>query len=112
MANHQANYILEKIHQVIVNLVHTSNLKNNCLDEDDPWSGNLAATTFAVRITHRTTLQATPEQLMFVHDMILNNPFITDWEAIWIPKKKLIDKNNKNENKIRKPYSYKVHENY
>ena len=26
MANHQANYILERIHQVIVNLVHTFNL--------------------------------------------------------------------------------------
>ena len=98
MANHQANYTLERIHQVIVNLVHTSDLNNNCLDADDPQSGILAATVSAVRSTYHTTLQATPAQLMFGHDTILNNPFFTDWEAIRIPKQKLIDKNNKNEN--------------
>ena len=49
---------------------------------------------------------------MFGHDTILNNPFITEWEAIRIPKQKLIDKNNKNENKIRKLHIYKVHEKY
>ena len=98
MENHQANYILERIHQVIAKLVHTFNLNNNCLDQDDPWSGILAATAFTVHSTYHTTLQATPAQLMFGHDTILNNPFFTDWEAIRIPKQKLIDKNNKNEN--------------
>ena len=46
--NPQANSILERIHQVIVNLIWTSNLKNNYIDEDDPWSGILATTAFAV----------------------------------------------------------------
>ena len=45
----QANSILERIHQVIANLIHKFDLKNNYLDEDDPWSGILVATAFAAR---------------------------------------------------------------
>ena len=68
------NSILEIIHQVIENLVHTFNLQNNYIDEDDPWSGILAATDFAVRSTYHITLQFTPGQIVFGRDMILNTP--------------------------------------
>ena len=36
-ANTQANLIIGKIHQLIENLVHMFELKNNYLDKDDPW---------------------------------------------------------------------------
>ena len=107
-ANPQANSILERIHQVIANLVRTFDLQNNYLDKEDPWAGILAATAFAVRSTYHTTLQATPGQLVFGRDMILNTPFIADWEAIRRRKQELIDKNNKNENAKRIPYTYRV----
>ena len=87
-ANPKANSTLERIHQVIANLVRTSDLQNNYLDKDDPWSGILAATDFAARSTYRTTLQATSYQLVFECDMILNTPFIADWEAIRLRKQK------------------------
>ena len=83
-------------------------LKNNHLDEDDPCSGILAATAFAVRSTYHTTLQATPVQLVFGHDMILNTPFIADWVAIRLRKQKIIDNNNQLENKNRKPNIYRI----
>ena len=51
MANPKANLILEIIYQVIEKLVHTFNLQNNYLDEDDPWSGILEAINFAVSST-------------------------------------------------------------
>ena len=35
-------YILKQIFQVVVNLVHTFNLQNNYLYEEEPWSGILA----------------------------------------------------------------------
>ena len=44
----QVNYKLEQIHQIIAKLVHTFNLKNNYLNEDDPWEGILSATDFLV----------------------------------------------------------------
>ena len=62
-------------------------LKNNYLGKDDPWSRILAATSFAIRITYHTTLQATPFHMVFGHDMILNTSFITDWESCRISKK-------------------------
>ena len=50
------NSILEIINQVIANLVSMFDLQNNDLDEDDPWSGILAATDFAVQNIYHTTL--------------------------------------------------------
>ena len=73
------NSILGIINQVIANLIRTYELQNIYLDEDDPWSGILAATDFVLRSMYLTTLQVTPGQLVFGHDMILNTPFIADW---------------------------------
>ena len=108
MANPWENYILERIYRVIANRVRTLDLQNNYLDEDDPWSGILAATSFEVCIMYHTTLQAISGQLVFGGDMILNTPFIEDWGAIRRLKQQLIDKDNKNINKDRKSHSYKV----
>ena len=41
------------------------------LEEQDPWSGILAAIMFGVRVTYHTTLEATPLQLVFGRDEIL-----------------------------------------
>ena len=61
-------------------------LQNKYIDEDDPWSEILEATAFAVRSTYHTTLQATPDQLVFARDMIINPPFIENWESIRLRK--------------------------
>ena len=80
--NPQANSTLERIHQVLANLVRTSDLQNNYVEEYDTWSGILVATAFIVCIMYHTTLQATPDQLVFDHDMMLDISFISDWEDI------------------------------
>jgi hypothetical protein len=54
---------------------------------------------FAVRATYHTTLQATPMQLVFGCDAILNIKHITDWEHICQRKQECIIENNKRENK-------------
>jgi hypothetical protein len=53
-------------------MICTFNLEENFLDNDDPWSGILSATAFAVQSTYHTTLRAMPGQLVFGRDMILN----------------------------------------
>jgi len=80
-ANPQANAIIERVHQVIGNMISTFDLEENNLDEDDPWAGILAATAYAIQCTYHTTLQATPGQLVFGRDLILNCEHIADWEA-------------------------------
>ena len=67
--------------------------QKNYLDEDDPWSGILEAAAFVVQSMYHSVLRATPGQLVFGYDMVLNNPLIYDWEDISQGKKKLIEKN-------------------
>ena len=74
----------------------------------DPWSGILAAALFAMRSTYHTTLGATPGQLVFGRDMILNTQYLADWTAIKARKQQLIRKNIIIENSKRIPYQYKV----
>ena len=69
--NPQANSILERIHQVIGNMIKTFQIYDReDLEEQDPWSGILAPIMFGVRATYHTTLEATPAQLVFGRDVI------------------------------------------
>jgi hypothetical protein len=96
--NPQANAIVERIHQVIGNIIRTFDLEANYLDNDNPWRGILAATAFAVRSTYHTTLWKMPGQLVFGCDMIFNIQHVANWEYIRQNKQCLIYKNNKAEN--------------
>ena len=59
--NPQANAIVERVHQTLGNLIRSFELQENpYLDQDDLWSGILAATAFAVHSTYHTTLRAMP----------------------------------------------------
>ena len=72
--NPQANAIIERVHQTIGNIIRTFNVQ--AMDSNDLWTGTLAATMFAVRATYHTTLQASPMQLVFGRDAILNSVHI------------------------------------
>jgi hypothetical protein len=106
--NPQANSILERIHQTIGNMVRTFQINKADLDENDPWSGILAAVMFATRATYHTTTQATPTQLVFGRDAILNTKFEANWRYIRQRKQELINQNNQRENKKRIPHQYKI----
>ena len=60
--NPQANAIVERIHQVLGNMLRTFNLEEE-EEEEDPWKWILSAVTFAVRSTIHTTMKKTPGQL-------------------------------------------------
>ena len=103
--NPQANAIAEHSHQVLANSCHTFELEDNCMDETDPWAGILSATAFAMRSTFHTTLNATPGQLVFGRDMILNMTCQADWQAIRQRKQSVINENDRNENRKRIPHA-------
>ena len=75
------------------------NVKN--INKDEPWEGILAATMFSIRATFYTTMKASPMQLVFGRDAILNIKHVTKWENIMQQKQKLINANNKKVNKSR-----------
>ena len=78
----QANAIVERVHQVISNIIRTIKLENNYINEEDPWKGILSATAFAVCSTFHTTLRNTPGQFVFGRDMLLNIKHEANWEYI------------------------------
>ena len=106
--NPQANAIVERVHQVIGNIIRTFELEDNYMDEEDPWKGILSATAFAVRSTFHTTLRQSPGQLVFGRDMIFNIKHTANWEYIRQRKQTLIDKNNERENSMREDHVYRV----
>ena len=91
--NPQSNAIIEQIHKTIGNIIRTFDVSS--IVNNDPWSGILAATMFAVRKTYHTTLQASPMQLVFGQDAILNIKHVADWEHIRQHKQLRINHNNK-----------------
>ena len=106
--NPQANAIVERVHQTIGNMIRTWFVDDPDLDESDPFSGLLAAIAFATRATVHTTLNATPSQLVFGRDAMLNAEFNADWEMIRLRKQKKINLNNMMENKKRIPHQYQI----
>ena len=78
--NPQSNAIIEQIHQIIGNIIRTFDVSN--IVNNDPWSGILAATLFAVSATYHTRLQASPMQLVFGRDANLNISHVAKWEHI------------------------------
>jgi transposase InsO family protein len=108
--NPQANAIIERVHQTIGNIIRTFQVQDNYLNEDDPWEGILTATMFAIRANYHTTLQATPSQLVFGRDAILNVQFEANWNLIRERKQRIIKKNNEAENAKRIPHTYHIND--
>jgi hypothetical protein len=108
--NPQANAILERIHQTLGNILRTYELYNTEQDLEDAWSGILAAASFALRATIHTTLQATPMQVVFGRDAMLQSKFNIDWTAIKERKRKIAAANNRRENAKCIPHTYSIND--
>ena len=74
----------------------------------DPWSELLDTDAWASRSSHHATLQATPGQLVFCRDMLLNLKFVNDSRATRLRKQKDVDKNKKEGNSLRINHDYQV----
>ena len=107
--NPQSNAMIEQVHQTIGNIIRTFELNESELEELNPSAGILAAMMFATRATYHTTLQATPAQLVFGRDAILNTQFKANWKYIKERKQKLIEQNNKRKNKKQIAHEYHAH---
>ena len=102
--------MVERIHQVIHQLIHSLNVKGKFdLNKIDfGWAGVMSAIREAAHSTVHTTQHATPTQLVFGCDAILNVAFEADWQYIKERKLHRIVQNNKKENVKRIPHQYAV----
>ena len=109
--NPQSNAIVERVHQVVGDMLRTHDLNEYDFDEIDPWGPILQDVAYAIRATHHTTTKASPCQLVFGRDMLFNIPYTPNWENITAQKQKEIIKNNNSENKRRVDHDYAVNDN-
>ena len=66
------NAILEITHQVVGSMLNTKDITSVTFDAVYPWSDILASIKYAVIFSYHSTLQATPGQLFFGCDMLLD----------------------------------------
>ena len=77
---------------------------------DDPWSRIFLLVIFAMQSTVHTTMQATPMQLVFGCDAIMNLTFDANWYLIKMQKQEAITKNNAKENSKCIQHEYKFND--
>jgi hypothetical protein len=80
--NPQANVILECLHQALAQMLRTAKLdmaKTVTPDDVNVFRDNAA---WAICSTYHTVLKASPGAAIFGHDMLLDIPFIADWNKI------------------------------
>jgi hypothetical protein len=106
--NPQANAILEHIHAVLGNMLHTSELYMAEMVKASNINVFLSDATWAVCSTYHTVLKASPGAAIFGQDMLFDIPLKADWQKIGEHRQRLSDLNNACENKGRIDYNYKV----
>ena len=101
------NGIIERIHQVVGDMICTQDIRSeHDLDPAFGFQGVLAAVRDAVRCIVHTATQATPAQLAFGRDALLNISFKADWQCIKKRKQHRIMQNNKAKNATQREHTY------
>jgi hypothetical protein len=80
--NPRANGILERVHQVLGQMLCTAELdmaNSVTPDEVNVFLDNVA---WAIRLTYHTVLKASPGTAIFGHDILFDIPFVADWHKI------------------------------
>ena len=106
--NPQANAVLERVHQVLGQMLRTAELdmaESVAPDDVDVFLDNAA---WAIRSTYHTVLKASPGAAIFGRDMLFDIPFVADWAKIGDHRQSLTDRNTARENSRRVDYDYKV----
>ena len=106
--NPQLNAILERVHQVLGQMLCTAEIDmadSVTLDDVDVFLDNAA---WAIRSTYHTVLKASPGVAIFGRDMLFDIPFKADWNKIGDHRQRQTDLSTAHENKQRVDYDYKI----
>ncbi len=106
--NPRANGILERVHQVLGQMLHTAELDMAGSVTPDDVNVFLDNAAWAIRSTYHTVLKASPGAAIFGRDMLFNIPFVADCHKIGERRQSLTDCGNQRENAKLIDYDYKV----
>lgn len=105
--NPQANAFIERSHQVMANALRTMQLSQRAVDEHT-FASLCSNVAFGMRATYHTELQASPSQVVYGRDMIINATYMADWRAISNRRNISSRINNARENAKRLPFQYAI----
>jgi transposase InsO family protein len=99
--NPQANAVIERVHRVIGDKMRTRELKDG-----EDWDAFLHNVTFALRAAYHTMTGASPAQLAFGRDMLVDLRHETDWGIQKEKKLQQIRAHAQRENHDRREWNY------
>ena len=102
----RANAIVERVHQTIGNTIHTFQIQQIGLDNQNRWEGILSSTMFTIRAMVHTITQHIPSQLVFSRDLILFINQEANWQLLKQSKQVSINNANQKENRRRQYHVY------
>lgn len=110
--NPRANAILERVHDVIGNMLRTYDFENQFIDDwgkdkQDPLDGFLQAVAFAIRATYQTSIGTSPAALAFGRDMFFPTKYVANWKLMKKMRGSQMEKGRLKENAKRIPHRYR-----
>jgi hypothetical protein len=106
--NPRANAILERLHQVLGQMLCTSELDMAKTITPDDVNVFLDNAAWAICSTYHTVLKASPGAVIFGHDMLFDILFIANWKKIGDYRQRQTDLNTARKNSKQVNYDYKV----
>ena len=101
VTNPQANAPVERLHQVMLNMIVTNDLYNKVFNYIYPWGENLAYIAWEIRASYHRTIMDTSGQSVFGRDMLFNLTSVFDWQVATAAKQHQVDIDNVRENAKR-----------
>ena len=106
--NPQANDPVDRVHQVILNMLVTNDIDNKVFDYIEPLGENLAYIAWVIRDSYHLTIMATQGQAVFDRDILFNLASVVDWRVVTAVKQGQVDIDNFRENVKRVTHDYAI----
>jgi hypothetical protein len=106
--NPQANGILERVHQVLRQMLCTAELDMADSVPPNDFDVFLDNVAWEICSTNHTVLKASPGAAIFGRDMLFNILFVTDWHKIGEQRQSRTNRGNQRKNTKFIDYDYKV----
>ena len=106
--NPQANALVERVNQVILNMLVTKDFDNKFFDCIYPRGENLSYIPWAINASYHCTIMTTPGQSIFGRYMLFNLASVVDWRIATTAKQRQVDIDNVRENAKRVTHDYTI----
>ena len=104
----KTNYLVERVHQVILNMIVTKDLANKVFKYIYPWGETLEYISLTMRACYHKTIQATPVQAIFGRYMVFNLASVVYWKVITSGEHQQVDIDNLQENASLVTHDYTI----